>query len=115
MKFAVPMIPPSDNQFKGRQNVWEYRELKKQWLDAVMLLCRPKPQKPALKAEVTLTYFFKDKRRHDPDNYAGKFILDGLVRGGILADDSFDNVELRLKGGYDPKNPRTEVEIIEIP
>jgi crossover junction endodeoxyribonuclease RusA len=114
MKFIIPMIPPSDNQFKGRQNVWEYRELKKQWLDTVMMLCRPKPQKPISKAEVTLTYFFKTKRRHDPDNYAGKFILDGLVEGGILADDSFDNVDLRLRGRYDPKNPRTEITIQEV-
>jgi crossover junction endodeoxyribonuclease RusA len=111
MKFTIPMIPPSDNKFKGRKNVWEYRELKKEWLNTVMAICRPRPKEPIKKAVVTITYFFKTRSRHDPDNYSGKFILDGLVEGGILTDDSFDNITLQLAGNYDPKNPRTEVVI----
>ena len=66
------------------------------------------------KAVVTLTYYFPDKRRRDSDNYAGKLILDGLVRAGIIEDDSFDNVQLVLRGGYDKENPRTEIEVEEI-
>jgi Holliday junction resolvase RusA-like endonuclease len=103
------MIPPSDNKFKGRNNVWEYRELKKEWLDIVMTVCRPRPKIPIQKSIVTITYFFKTKARHDPDNYSGKFILDGLVQGGIIADDSFFCIELRLRGGYDKMNERTEI------
>ena len=49
--------------------------------------------------------------RRDPDNYSGKFILDGLVKAGIIADDSFSNIDLRLCGKVDKKNPRTEIEI----
>ena len=113
MKFIIPDIPPSDNRFKGRKNVWEYRQTKKWWLDTMIMLCRPKPLKPVLKADVTITYFFKDKRRHDPDNYSGKFILDGLVQGGIIADDDFNPIDLKVRGDYDPKNPRTEIEITE--
>lgn len=114
MKFIIPDIPPSDNKFKGRQNHWEYRAQKKEWLELVMVLCRPKPKAPIEKANVTLTYFFKDKRRRDPDNYSGKFILDGLVQGGIIRDDSFDNINLVLRGEHDPKNPRTEITIQEV-
>ena len=55
---------------------------------------------------------FGSKRRHDPDNYCGKVILDGLTQNGIIADDSFNNIELVLKGSYDKDNPRTEIEII---
>lgn len=113
MKFTIPLIPPSDNKFKGRQNHWEYRELKKEWLDIVMTICRPRPKEPFKKAVVTITYFFPTKARHDPDNYSGKFILDGLVKGGILEDDSFNNIKLHLEGDYSKDNPRTEVEINE--
>ena len=113
MIFTIPMIPPSDNHFKGRKNVWEYRELKKQWCDTIMTMCRPRPKIPIQKAVVTITYYFKTKARHDPDNYNGKFIMDGLVQGGIIADDSFDCIELRLRGGYDKANPRTEITITE--
>lgn len=114
MKFTIPFIPPSDNAFKGRQNHWEYRNLKKEWLELVMALCRPRPKKPIEKATVTLTYYFKDRRRRDPDNYSGKFILDGLVQGGIIKDDSFSNINLVLRGNHDPENPRTEITVQEV-
>lgn len=114
IKYTIPSIPPSDNRFKGRQNVWEYRETKKEWTNSVMTLCRPRPKEPIEKAVVTLTYYFKTRVRHDPDNYSGKFILDGLVKAGILADDSFANIELKLVGRYDKLNPRTEIEITEV-
>lgn len=56
--------------------------------------------------------FFRTRQRHDPDNYNGKFILDGLREAGIIEDDSFKNVELQLCGSYDKENPRTEIEVI---
>ena len=80
----------------------------------IYYLCRPKPSKPYQKATVKITYHFKDDLRRDPDNYSGKFILDGLVRAGILADDSFDCITLVLcKGEKDTKNPHTIIEVIE--
>lgn len=39
-------------------------------------------------------------------------ILDGLVRCGIIQDDSFDCIDLIIQcGGYDSGNPRTEIEV----
>lgn len=76
-------------------------------------MCNPKPPHPFKKSVVTITYYFKDKRRRDPDNYSGKMILDGLVRTGILQDDSFNNIDLVLCGDYDKDNPRTVIEISE--
>ena len=60
-----------------------------------------------------LTYYFPTKGRRDPDNYSGKMILDGLTAAGIIADDSFGNITLELRGEYDRENPRTEIEIEE--
>ena len=111
MKYIINSIPPSNNKFKGRQNHWEYRNLKKQWEEMIWLLCRPVPTSPLEKVNVTITYFFPDKRRRDPDNFNGVFILDGLVKAKIIKDDNFDCITLHLKGEYDKNNPRTEIEI----
>lgn len=74
-----------------------------------------KPSVPYAQAVVTILYYFKDNRRHDPDNYSGKMILDPLVKEGVIVDDSFDVIELRVKkGGVDKLNPRTEIEVISL-
>lgn len=107
----VPEIPPSHNKYAGRLNCWEYRVEKQRWKDLICLMCRKKLKQPFERGTVTLTYYFGDKRRHDPDNYAGKMILDGLVAARIIKDDSFDNIELILRGRYDKEHPRTEIEV----
>lgn len=72
------------------------------------------PDKPYQKAEVRITYYFKDKRRRDPDNYSGKFLLDPLVGLKVLKDDNFDVItQIRIQAGYDKNDPRTEIEVIE--
>jgi Holliday junction resolvase RusA-like endonuclease len=114
LKYTLNDIPPSNNKFIGRNVRWKYQEVKKMWAEKIFFLCRPRPSKPLTKSVVTLTYYFCDKRRRDPDNYSGKMILDGLVRAGILQDDSFNNIDLVLRGDYDKDNPRTEIEIKEV-
>ena len=101
MKYIIDEIPPSNNKFIGRTNKWEYQEKKKHWAQLINLKCRPKPEKTFDKTTVKITYYFRTKIRHDPDNYSGKFILDGLVKAGIIADDSFNNINLILSGKYD--------------
>ena len=113
MKYIIDDIPPSNNKFKGRKNCFEYRELKKQWEALVYYVCRPKPKKPFDNVIVKITYFFPTRIRRDPDNYNGVFILDGLVKAGILKDDCFGCITLLLDGKHDKNNPRTEIEIIE--
>lgn len=110
--YTIPDIPPSLNKYAGRENVWEYRADKKQWEALCAVYCRPKPETPIKKCVVRITYFFSTMQRHDPDNYSGKFILDGLREAGIIEDDSFSNVELHLCGNYDKENPRTEIEVM---
>ncbi len=114
MKIIVNEIPPSDNTYKGRNNVWAYRKDKERWTELLYILtlyAKPHDYITPEKAKVTVTYFFKTKARHDPDNYSGKFMLDGIVKAGVIKDDSFDCIELVLRGSYDKDNPRTEVEI----
>lgn len=112
MKIIIPEIPPSLNKYAGRLNGWEYRAEKQRWIGLMRAYC--KKQKPMDKAIVTITYYFPTRHRHDPDNYNGKMLMDGLTDRGVIADDSFDHVELRLRGEYDRQNPRTEITIEEV-
>lgn len=110
--YTIPHIPSSLNKFAGRTNTWQYRGEKKEWQEIVRAYCRPRPAKPLKRAVVEIGYYFPTAHRHDPDNYAGKMILDGLVSAGILEDDSFDHIELRLKkAGVDKCKPRTVIAI----
>ena len=113
--YTIPAIPPSNNQFIGRNVRWQYQSEKKRWAELIAVFCRPKPPKPIERARVTISYTFKDGRRRDPDNYSGKMILDGLVNAGILVDDSFDCIDLTLrKCGHDKNYYRTEIIIEEV-
>ena len=111
---TINEIPPTNNKYMGNShNFNEYRREKERWhwLIRVAINKAQKPKKPLERAIVNITYYFKDKRRRDPDNYSGKMLLDPLVREGILIDDSFDVVTLVLDGKVDKNNPRTEIEI----
>lgn len=55
------------------------------------------------------------RRRRDPDNYSGKFLLDGLTKAGIIVDDSFNHITLRLEAYCDPARPRTEINVEGVP
>lgn len=113
--YIIDDIPPTNNEFIGKDNHIGYQKKKKEWADTIGWLCRPRPVKPIPYAKVTLRYFFPNWIRRDPDNYSGKFILDGLTKMGILEDDSFFHIKLYSEcGGIDPKNPRTEIIIEEL-
>lgn len=113
MMISIPMIPPSLNKFAGRKNDREYQAVKREWKELVYYACKQQRYETLKRAIVTVTYFFPTRARHDPDNYAGKLIMDGLTAAGVIADDSFDCIELRLRGDCDKANPRTEIEIAD--
>lgn len=117
VKITLNEIPPTNNKYMGNShNFNEYRREKERWhwLIKGAINKAHRPQRPFERATVNITYYFKDKRRRDPDNYSGKMLLDPLVREGILIDDSFAVVTLVLVGEVDKKNPRTEIEIREV-
>lgn len=111
----IPDIPPSNNKYQGRgsqkEHIIDYQEEKTKWGWLVRAHINKKPKKPFERAIVKITYYFPDKRRRDPDNYSGKFILDGLVDSNIIADDSFFNIKLILDAKTDRDKPRTMVEV----
>lgn len=117
MKIVIPDIPPSNNKYLGKgKSIHVYRRDKEEWCNTVGWAVKAAGwrREPIPKAEVRITYFFPTRTRRDPDNYSGKFLLDGLREAGVIKDDSFDNIRLVLTGGYDKQNPRTEIEIAEV-
>lgn len=113
LQYIIDGIPPSNNQYIGRNMRWKYQEEKKLWAQKIAVCCRPRPPKPFARAQVQITYHFPDRRRRDPDNYSGKFLLDGLVHAGIIADDSFGCIDLILRSDTPQKPPYTEIKITE--
>ena len=92
-----------------------YGNDKQLWFKHIANNLKEIPPRPYEKAEVEITYYFKDKRRRDPDNYSGKFLLDPLVRLRVLKDDNFGVIDnLKLRAGYDKDNPRTEIVVREV-
>lgn len=110
MKITIPKIPPTINKYIGRSNIWEYQKDKKEYHRLVKMATigiNPRYEK----CKIKVTYFFKDKRRHDPSNY-DKFLLDGLVEAGIIKDDNYSVIEeYTTIGMYDKEKPRVEIEI----
>ena len=112
-KIIVDGTPQSNNRYMGNShNFNAYRREKQLWHWRVKAAIREKPQEPIARAVVHIRYFFKDRKRRDPDNFSGKMLLDPLGREGILIDDSFANVELVLSADSDKMHPRTEITVI---
>ena len=64
------------------------------------------------KCEVHQKIYYPTGRRHDNDNTTPKFILDGLVDGGMIVDDDSSHiVKLTLECAVDNERPRTELYI----
>ena len=117
LRITLRGVPPSLNRFAGRENSWEYRTEKRLWTESVAWMVRSgglKPAKPFKRAAVEILYYFPTAARHDPDNYAGKFILDGLTAAGVIEDDSFAHITLAVAGAVDRKEPRTVITVKEV-
>jgi len=106
----VPFSPVSLNEWKN----WHWAKqgkYKDELAEAIgkLVLCFGLPKFE--RATVQIIHYFKVNRRRDPsDNYAPKFLMDALVRAGILEDDNGELVTVpvpELK--VDKERPRTEV------
>ena len=92
--------------------MYEYQRQKKEFAEAIWYLSS-KPDIPFENAVVIIDYYFKDNRRRDADNYSGKIILDGLVKCGIIKDDSYKNIVSMPFFYCDKINPHTTITVIK--
>jgi len=113
MILRVDGIPPSLNEFM-RMDRYARNRAVKEWKETVALSALEQGLRNGIhgRASVTLEYHFRNKNRRDPDNYAGKFLLDGLTAAGLIEDDDFVHVDLHLrKGATDPLTPHVVIYI----
>jgi len=91
-----------------------YRKMKEDYTNLVAWSIRDKQQKK--KVNILITWYCKDKRQ-DKDNVAAgvKFILDGIVQAGVLKNDGWKEIgDILHRFKVDKKNPRIEVQLIDI-
>ncbi len=114
LRIEIQGVPDSLNKYAGRLNCWEYRTHKQEWKVRVMAAVGSrKPPAPLSGVVVHIHYIFPTKARHDPDNYAGKVLLDGLVDAGVITDDSFNCIKLELSAEYQKGVKMTIIEVVE--
>lgn len=116
MKFEIPGRLPGLNEIidAAKRNPHEYARMKETCTAMVAWLAKKLPRFE--KVALVITWYEPDRRR-DPDNImAGqKFILDGMVQAGTIPNDSQRYIQGILhRFRTDPKNPRIEVEIVDI-
>lgn len=112
----VNQFPPTLNEL-NRMHYFQRAKLKEKWEGIVSAACFEYGAYPVAKARVTLEFCFPDKRRRDPDNYSfsAKFLLDGLVKAGVLTDDSFEQIpELRIIQGENSKPKHILIHLDEV-
>lgn len=87
--------------------------LKQEQTDIVASSCYGQKKVTLYPVKIIFSWYSKDQRK-DIDNvaFAKKFVLDGMVRAGILENDGRKRVAGFEDRFYiDKKNPRTEIEI----
>lgn len=111
MKIVLHKIPPTINKYIGRSNIWQYQKDKKEY--TVFVLEAIDKEHNIEKCEITIKYYFKDKRRRDLENYL-KILMDALVEAKVIIDDNYEVItKMTLIGNVDSKNPRIEIEVLE--
>lgn len=115
----LPDTPPSLNKW-SRMHWAESAKIKKQWehdilytfLQSSMILTKEESTFPWDKANIKIKFYFKTHAQRDIDNMNQKFLLDGLVKAGIIKDDSAKVIgQVIVIPDYDKDNPRTEITI----
>ena len=90
----VPGPLPGQNDYLGTGNRWTYGRDKKRWAEVILVEIKRQKLKPMRNVRIYWAWAEQDMRR-DPDNIMGigkKFILDALVKGGILPNDGWKNI-----------------------
>lgn len=110
----VDELPMNLNTYRNC-HYYKSNNEKIKWEHKIREIVMEQDIKPMLTADATMVFYFKGKRRRDADNYAAcaKFIFDGLVKCGILDDDSFDYIpSLTVKfGGYVTNASHIKIEL----
>ena len=119
-KLILPFTFPGLNDYISveRSHRQKAAKMKRDCQNAV-ILCARRQIRGKFTRPVVMNYLWVEKdRRRDKDNVAAfgrKVIQDALVKAGVLHNDGWANIEgFSDRFAGDKKNPRVEVEIVEV-
>ena len=116
--FSIPDCHPTLNQWAITKHHYARHKLKKEWEELTIFSAKADHLKPVKgEVEVSLIYshpWVSTKRKIDIDNFTPKFIMDALVTGGFIEDDSF-NVVKKLSWTFVKGARQTVVKICTSP
>jgi Holliday junction resolvase RusA-like endonuclease len=118
MILTIPGSLPGLNDMldAARRNKYQAAQQKKEATELVAWLARQQKIPHMKFIDLSITWYETNKKR-DKDNIqaAVKFILDGLVAAGVIANDNWRNVgDITHKVRLDRQNARIEVELKEV-
>lgn len=119
MIIELDRLPPSQNVWKswgwtmgGRR---KQARIKREWENLFIgygFLWKSEHGSRAYAKRVKIIFYFKDNRRRDGDNYNYfKPIPDGLVKAGIIQDDSVKEVEISYAMELGTGSSKTVIEL----
>ena len=110
---TIPATPPSWNTFYAGTHHWKRKKLADLWHGLILSALTGQSPKTG-QVNITVTVNYPDRRRRDPDNICAKLLIDGLVKAGILPDDSDTEIgSVTTRITRDRDRPRETVVTIE--
>jgi Holliday junction resolvase RusA-like endonuclease len=126
VRIEVPQLPPGVLSPNARVHWTKKNRERREYHDTVFYCCVDARNKgfmqgkafPILKAKVSLTFVFNDRRRHDLDNLLNSFKtgIDAIVDSGLVLGDDSEHMEIgEVEILVDPSRaPLVVIEIKEV-
>lgn len=89
MIISIPELPMTLNKMRNAHYFTINKE-KQRWKE--MIAWQVKGKRIGTPCRLEIEFHVNDNRRHDIDNLSAKFILDGLVEGGLIPDDDYKHI-----------------------
>jgi Holliday junction resolvase RusA-like endonuclease len=100
IKISIPLVAPSLNKWYAGSHWSKRKKLADDWHLAIFIICKQDKIKPIITYPVTITTksYYKKKKEMDTSNVfpANKLAEDGLVKSGILKDDTIKYVNRHI-------------------
>lgn len=119
-KLIIPGLLPGLNEYTEANRINRYKAaaMKNQAENVIGLMIKSQMRKIEIIKPVIINYtWIEANRKRDKDNicFAKKFIQDALVKTKVLKNDGWKEIEgFTDSFKVDKKNPRVEVEIVEV-
>lgn len=117
MKIIIPGEFTDLNTYIDAERSNRFKAAKIKSTMTFIAFSRAKGQKSSYKRQKIVFRWYCKNQKKDPDNicFAKKFILDGMVKAGVIDNDGWKQISGFEDEFYlDKQHPRVEVELLEV-